>query len=319
VVAGSPQSTLCGLPASGEDSPNGVASQVSSPPSSPLEQTPADPWDLLYEAAGQVARLRTNSIPVPTKNAAAHQGRAVVPPPARKHSAPGPDPKAIGVNHYPPNHLQQQIEAARVSFVCHTDRASISLCFAFGGSISYGLFLLFQLHALKQQREQQLRSAAAAAWGLHQGEAQRTAVLGAPPCLSSSAFPPLQKPQQTAAGMRAVFLSPPGAKRECTGTGVFIPRQVGAPVEPRKKQPGTRSAASIVPFSFGVCGTKNFSSDSLYWFTWIQPVPRFCSLLASCRRSISTLRTSELVRCTRALSFCLAVINSRHFASTSTD
>ncbi|GJM92556.1 hypothetical protein PR202_ga09036 [Eleusine coracana subsp. coracana] len=71
VMASSPQSTLCGLPASGEDSPNGVASQVSSPPSSPLEQPPADPWDLLYEAAGQVAHLRTSAIPVPAKNAAA--------------------------------------------------------------------------------------------------------------------------------------------------------------------------------------------------------------------------------------------------------
>ncbi|TVU36494.1 hypothetical protein EJB05_18430, partial [Eragrostis curvula] len=71
-----------------EDSPNGAASQVSSPPSSPLEQQPADPWDLLYEAAGQVARMRTDSIPVP-KNAAAaaNHARAVVPP-AKKPSPP---------------------------------------------------------------------------------------------------------------------------------------------------------------------------------------------------------------------------------------
>nr|CAB3465065.1 unnamed protein product [Digitaria exilis] len=68
VTVGSPQSTLCGLPKSGQESPNGVASKGTSPPSSPLEQKPADPWELLYEAADQVARIRAvgNSIPVPT-------------------------------------------------------------------------------------------------------------------------------------------------------------------------------------------------------------------------------------------------------------
>nr|CAB3478851.1 unnamed protein product [Digitaria exilis] len=79
VMAGSPQSILCGLAASGEESPNGAASQVSSPPSSPLEQQPADPWDVLHEAAGQVARLRSESIPVP-KNAAAHPCSTVLLP-----------------------------------------------------------------------------------------------------------------------------------------------------------------------------------------------------------------------------------------------
>ncbi|KAK3165971.1 hypothetical protein QOZ80_1AG0039980 [Eleusine coracana subsp. coracana] len=213
VMASSPQSTLCGLPASGEDSPNGVASQVSSPPSSPLEQPPADPWDLLYEAAGQVAHLRTSAIPVPAKNAAAARQARAVAPPARKPSPPRADPKAIAGNHYPRNQLQQQIQAAR-------------------------------FHALKQQREQQLRAAAAVAWGMHHGEAQLTAGFGGPPILNSAAFPPLQKPQQqaaSAAAMRAVFLTPPGAKRECTGTGVFIPRQAGAPVVAPKKKPACSS------------------------------------------------------------------------------
>ncbi|XP_076959932.1 uncharacterized protein LOC143636150 [Bidens hawaiensis] len=36
--------------------------------------------------------------------------------------------------------------------------------------------------------------------------------------------------------MRAVFLGNPNTKRECTGTGVFLPRQIGAPIEPRKKR-----------------------------------------------------------------------------------
>jgi hypothetical protein len=106
VMAGSPQSILCGLAASGEESPNGGASQVSSPPSSPLEQQPADPWDVLHQAAGQVARLRSDSIPVP-KNAAAHHGHSVVPP-TKQPAAPAPAPKAAGGDHYQPNNLLEQ-------------------------------------------------------------------------------------------------------------------------------------------------------------------------------------------------------------------
>ena len=105
-MAGSPQSILCGLPASGEESPNGVAS--------PLEQQPADPWDVLHQAAGQVARLRSDSIPVP-KNAAALLGHAVVVP-AKQPAAPAPAPKAAGADHYQPNNLlEQRRKVAQVS------------------------------------------------------------------------------------------------------------------------------------------------------------------------------------------------------------
>ena len=55
-----------------------------------------------------------------------------------------------------------------------------------------------------------------------------------------SAWPTPQQSQQqtrtTGSGMRAVFLGNPTTKRESTGTGVFLPRQVGAPVEPNKKR-----------------------------------------------------------------------------------
>ena len=105
-MAGSPQSILCGLPASGEESPNGVES--------PLEQQPADPWDVLHQAAGQVARLRSDSIPVP-KNAAALHGHAVVVP-AKQPAAPAPAPKAAGADYYQPNNLlEQRRKVAQVS------------------------------------------------------------------------------------------------------------------------------------------------------------------------------------------------------------
>ncbi|KAJ1286230.1 hypothetical protein BS78_03G337300 [Paspalum vaginatum] len=241
VMAGSPQSTLCGLAASGEDSPNGVASQVSSPPSSPLEQQPADPWDLLYEAAGQVARLRTSTIPVPGNGAAGH---AAVPPakkPAAPAPAPAPAPNTAGVsaNNYPPNNLVEQ-------------RRKVAQFNA-----------MKQQELLKHQRERELAVATAAAWGTSLGGPgpKRAAGYGAPHGLNSSAWPPLQKPHQpavSAAGMRAMFLAPPGAKRECAGTGVFIPRQAGAPAEPKK-----RPACSTVLLPARVVQALNLNVEDL--------------------------------------------------------
>ena len=63
--------------------------------------------------------------------------------------------------------------------------------------------------------------------------------------LSPSVWPSLQQVQQQQqqqnqgnSGMRAVFLGNTGGKKECAGTGVFLPRRTGAPganTETRKK------------------------------------------------------------------------------------
>lgn len=56
--------------------------------------------------------------------------------------------------------------------------------------------------------------------------------------LAPSAWPTLQhakQQQQHGSGMRAVFLGNPSGRRECAGTGVFLPRRVDSPAESRKK------------------------------------------------------------------------------------
>jgi len=62
---------------------------------------------------------------------------------------------------------------------------------------------------------------------------------GRPLGLPQSAWPPLQVHPQNqhsnSAGMRAVFLGGSGVKRECAGTGVFLPRRYGNPPDPKKK------------------------------------------------------------------------------------
>lgn len=142
-MSGSPQSTLCVLQASGEDSPTGGASQVSSPPSSPLEQQPADPWDLLHEAAGQVARLGIDSIPVPVVNPPPIHGAGVAPP-ARKASPPLlPSPKPVGPYQYPPNNslAQRQAQVARVSSsVIHRLAQAFPLRFSRDYSLTFCMF-----------------------------------------------------------------------------------------------------------------------------------------------------------------------------------
>lgn len=59
-TAGSPQSTLSGLGCwSADGSPNGP-SQVASPPATPFSAE-NDTWELIYAAAGQVARMKMAS------------------------------------------------------------------------------------------------------------------------------------------------------------------------------------------------------------------------------------------------------------------
>lgn len=136
--------------------------------------------------------------------------------------------------------------------VCSVPVDSPALC-----SVPFGRV---QFHLLKTQ--QLLKQRQLAVWSAQQGAKAAAGCGGNTPLgLNQTAWPPLQKPQQhhapapVAAGMRAVFLTPPGAKRERNGTGVFLPRPAGAPAEPKKK-----SGASVVVTS---CLVISCTMDSL--------------------------------------------------------
>ncbi|OMO97344.1 hypothetical protein COLO4_14683 [Corchorus olitorius] len=211
VLSGSPQSTLCGLgngcgckQGSSRGSPN-CQSRVSSPPGT---------WDLLYAAAGEVARMRMNE-----ESYGGFNNRGLLGPPARKAS-----PNLDVSSYYPPHQ----------SFSHHQKLQAT------------------QFQQLKQQ-QQLMKQQNASVWGGQKQQHQNNhhvvqnrgrngnsnsnrPSLG----LSPSAWPPLQQQQQqtqsqNGSGMRAVFLGNPAGKRECAGTGVFLPRRVGAPTETRKK------------------------------------------------------------------------------------
>ncbi|XP_072976274.1 uncharacterized protein [Typha angustifolia] len=206
-MASSPQSTLCPmkwLSSSGHESPNGP-SQVSSPPSSPLENQKDNPWDLLSEAAGQVMRMRMEDQGIhPSFQGLLGPPRKPSPPPI---SVPPNNPNVGFFSN--PVHSQRQLQAAQ--------------------------FYHLRQQQLIQQQQQQKQSSSAP-WGRQsrarsgEGDGRSSRPLG----LSPSAWPPLSKPQQPGSGMRAVFLTS-GAKRESAGTGVFLPRSTGTPTVPRKK------------------------------------------------------------------------------------
>ncbi|KAK1311559.1 hypothetical protein QJS10_CPA07g00087 [Acorus calamus] len=179
VMAGSPQSTLCSFGGRSRASSNGP-SLVSSPPS-PLESKNDDAWDLLYEAAGQVVRLRMNE-----ESAMVNQQvhcRGLLGPPRNPSPPPPPPP--------PP--------AKTANLGLHLDQA-----------FARRQLQAQQFHQLKKQqllKQQQSLNA----WGRQQGKVTPPAAQqmltrprgggcggyagGRGGGLSSSAWPPLNSPR----------------------------------------------------------------------------------------------------------------------------
>ncbi|MBA0651115.1 hypothetical protein Goklo_018479, partial [Gossypium klotzschianum] len=107
--------------------------------------------------------------------------------------------------------------------------------------------------------------------------------------LAPSAWPPLQQQKQqpqppNGSGMRAVFLGNPNGKRECAGTGVFLPRRVGSFSEPRKK-----SACPTVLVPARVAQALNLNLDEIGAQPQLQH-PRFNPSFTSGSNNAAALR-----------------------------
>ncbi|KAM7464012.1 hypothetical protein LguiA_032133 [Lonicera macranthoides] len=234
MMSSSPQSTLCGgvsgcgcKHGSSRGSPNCL-----SPPSVAAGAKPnAAAWDLLYAAAGEIARMR-----MAEEVAVYNQGRGLLGPPRK------PSPISVPLKNPNPNFNPN----LNPNFGVHHPQ-----------SLSYHQLQAQQFQQLKQQ--QMMKQQSAVAWGqskavglaqyqqsqtnqMVHNRARNSAVspgvgpVGLAPC----AWPTLQQSQQSpqqqpGSGMRAVFLGNGASKRECAGTGVFLPRRVGTPTETRKK------------------------------------------------------------------------------------
>ncbi|KAL0338253.1 UNVERIFIED_CONTAM: hypothetical protein Sangu_1347400 [Sesamum angustifolium] len=206
-LSGSPQSTLCGCkPGSSRGSPNSV-SRVSSPPG----------WKrcsrvgFVVCGCREVARMRMIEDTTPF-----HSNKLFAPPPK-------PSPVAVPVKKpnpaagFYPNQAQTRAHLAYL-----------------------------QLQATQFQRMKQQQMMKSNVWEQgkmdYQFQNGRTGIVGRTQGLSMAAWPTLQQSQQQqqhqqpGSGMRAVFLGETGAKKERTGTGVFLPRRFGSnPTETRKK------------------------------------------------------------------------------------
>ncbi|KAK3226265.1 hypothetical protein Dsin_006127 [Dipteronia sinensis] len=267
-LSGSPQSTLCSIGSgcgckqgSSRGSPN-CQSLVSSPPGT---------WDLLYAAAGEVARMRMCED--------SYGGHRYSRGGLLGGGPPGPPRKQSPVSVPVKNHHQNFID--HVGFFSQHHQSLTQ----------QKLQQVSQFQQLKQQQQQLMKQQQSnSVWG---GGPQQTKGTGQYPVglnnnirprsnntndfvgtrsngrplgLSPSAWPPLQQQQptthtqlqQNGSGMRAVFLGAPGAKRECAGTGVFLPRRINSHTETRKKP-----ACSTVLLPAKVVQALNLNFDEI--------------------------------------------------------
>lgn len=211
-VSGSPQSTLCAF--GSECGCRKGSSSHGSPNSASQASSPRATWDLLRAAAWEVERMKMN------EDGYDFNHRGLLGPPSGKPSpvilpvkSSNPD-----VGFYNQSSLShQQLQIAQFQMLRQQQMAKAASGSGFN-----------QQRQIKQTVSNRgVRSSEALVGGRNAGRH-----VG----LSSSVWPPLQaKQRQIGSGMRAVFLENLNGKRECAGTGVFLPRRVDNPAESRRK------------------------------------------------------------------------------------
>lgn len=221
-LAGSPQSILSGIGSwsgrsggSGDGSPNG-SSCVPSPTTTPFKAT-NDAWDVLYEAAGQVARLKMNG---EVSSKLDFHNRGVL---------GGLPPPVVAENSFFSN---QGVSRVRYQQVRPEQVLKQQQCGSVWGRQGRASWVT-QPH--QPQVQNRLRDLGEFGYDCESLKCSRP--------LPQSAWHPLQVKQQNqqvpyfGSGSRPGMQTGSGAnKRGCAGTGVFLPRQYGAPPpESRKK------------------------------------------------------------------------------------
>lgn len=287
VRARSPQSTLSGIGSwsgrsavSSNGSPNGP-SQVPSPPTTPFGAN-NDTWDLIYAAAGQVARLKMSG-ESPKYN---YQSRGLLAPPKTTTPTSAANSCSFGLysnqnlTHNPTQTTQfqhvsqdQVLKSQRVSIWERQQEAKV------GWST--------QQHQQEQQIQCRVRNT-----GHESGRC------GRPLGLPQSAWPSLQAQQQNqlprhnGSGTLAVFLGGSGAKRESAGTGVFLPRRYNSAPECCKK---TACPTVIVPAKVVQALNLNFDDMSGH------AQPRFNTGLATDHDAVVARANALLMQQRRSL------------------
>ncbi|XP_028779732.1 uncharacterized protein LOC114752227 isoform X2 [Neltuma alba] len=234
-LARSPQSTLSGIGSwsgssavSGDRSPS-IGSQVPSPPTTPFPAKNDLAWDVIYAAAGQVARLKMNS----EVSKYDFQNGAFL-------GAPRP---AIPKTQAPSIYSNQSFLQAQ--------QASQQQCTSVWGRQAKADWLA------QQQQKMQNRAV--------RNVGYESVKCGRPLSMPHCAWSPLQvqthnhqQVQLNGSGSRAAANGGSVGRRGCGGTGVFLPRQYGNPPEPRKK---TSCAPVLLPSK--VVPGRNLKSDDL--------------------------------------------------------
>uniref|UniRef100_A0A2P2JLK4 Uncharacterized protein n=1 Tax=Rhizophora mucronata TaxID=61149 RepID=A0A2P2JLK4_RHIMU len=295
VTVGSPESTPSGigsLSASSNVSLNGGLS----PPATHFEPKNKT-WDLIYAAAGEVARLKMGS---EVQRYGCQQGGGLLGSSGTQNPGTGSkiqnaglfSSQSLGHRFSQSNQYQNQVNED------HVPRPQ--------GAAIWGRPLpkagWQSQNSYQQQKQLQIH-------GRQRSVAHENLKIARPVCFPQSAWPPLQAqsnqrqcqhhhppPQHCSSGMRAVFLGGSGAKRECSGTGVFLPRRYGNPTDSKKKP-----ACSTVLLPTKVVQALNLNLDDMNVRSDAQPrfnsgfcpdydvlIARRNAVLAQQRRSLRT-------------------------------